>query len=96
MDTRIGSQKREEAKPSTQTTTKHRKNLTPKRMEILNVEGGQTPRTRPKAKASASSSSSSSSAPAQPTQEEGQQEPKGVKKTSAGQKWLFQARREYR
>ena len=66
-------------RPSSQNTKKHRKNPTPKRMEILNVEGEQPPRTRPKAKASASSSSSS--APAQPTQEEGQQEPKGVKKT---------------
>ena len=83
MDTRIGSQKREEAGASTQTSKKFRKNSTPKRMEILNVDGEQPSRARPKAKASASASSSSS-APPQPSQEEEQQqqqEPKGVKKS---------------
>ena len=80
MDTRAGSQKRPDEEPSSSSSKKHRKNPTPKRMEILNVEGAQPPRTAPKAKASASASSSSSS-PAQPTQEEGQQEVKGVKKT---------------
>ena len=81
MDTRAGSQKREETDPSSQNTKKHRKNPTPKRMEILNVEGEQPPRARPKAKASASASSSSAPAPEQPPQEEGQTETKGVKKT---------------
>ena len=91
MDTRAGSQKRQETDPSSQNTKKHRKNPTPKRMEILNVEGEQPPRarheerasraTRPKAKASASASSSSAPAPEQPPQEEGQTETKGVKKT---------------
>ena len=50
-DPRAGSQKREEAEASTQPSKKHRKNPTPKRMEILNVEGEQPPRARPKAKA---------------------------------------------
>ena len=90
-DPRAGSQKRQETDPSSQNTKKHRKNPTPKRMEILNVEGEQPPRarheerasraTRPKAKASASASSSSAPAPEQPPQEEGQTETKGVKKT---------------
>ena len=82
-DPRAGSQKREETDPSSKNTKKHRKNPTPKRMEILNVEGEQPPRTRPKAKAKASASASSLSAPApeQPPQEEGQTETKGVTKT---------------
>ena len=72
MDTRAGSQKREGAEVSTQPSKKHHKTPTPKRMEILNVEGEQPPRARPKAKAKAS---------AQPTQEEEPADTKGVKKT---------------
>ena len=71
-DPRAGSQKREGAEASTQPSKKHHKNPTPKRMEILNVEGEQPPRARPKAKAKAS---------AQPTQEEEPADTKGVKKT---------------
>ena len=41
MDTRAGSQKREETNPSSRNTKKHRKNPTPKRMENIRQEQDQ-------------------------------------------------------
>ena len=79
MDTRAGSQKRENTTPQEGTAKKPNRRQTrepkPKRMEILNVDAETTARAQAKAKASASSSS------AQPTAQEEHQETKGVKKT---------------